>query len=159
MGGKRLGVRANRRGWAGVENKRVRVRGQEIRTREGKGKVKGGGRGSILVEEHPAVVEMKIWKGSGTVRWQSSGKNCCPGDHVASLLHRRADCLLWWSNERQIVSSREWESKKDGAEQRGEGSLREVNRHERAGSDEKPGAQTRERGVEEGALSAALPHS
>ena len=76
----------------GVENKRVRVRGQEIRTREGKGKVKGGERGSILVKEHPAVVEMKI--GSGTVRRQSSGENCSPGDHVASCLDRIADRLL-----------------------------------------------------------------
>lgn len=59
-GGKRLGVRVNRKGWVGVENKRVRVRGQEIRTREGKGKMKGGGWGSILLKEHPAVVEMKI---------------------------------------------------------------------------------------------------
>lgn len=59
-GGKRLGVIANRRGRVGAENKRVRVRGQEIRTREGKGKVKGGEWGSILVKEHPAVVEMEI---------------------------------------------------------------------------------------------------
>lgn len=59
-GGKRLGVMANRGGRVGAKNKRVRVRGQEIRTREGKGKVKGGGWGSILVKEHPAVVEMEI---------------------------------------------------------------------------------------------------
>lgn len=78
----------------GVENKRVRVRGQEIRTRGGKGKVRGGGWGSILVKEHPAVVEMEIWKGSGIVKRQSSGKNSFPGDHVASCLDRRADCLL-----------------------------------------------------------------
>lgn len=78
----------------GVENKRVGVRGQEIRTREGKGKVKGGGWGSILAKEHPAVVEMEIWKGSGIVRRQSGGENCFPGDHVASRLDRIADCLL-----------------------------------------------------------------
>lgn len=76
----------------GVENKRVRVTGQEIRTREGKGKVKGGGRGSILVKEHPAVVEMKI--GSGTERRQSSGENCFPGEHVASCSDRITDWLL-----------------------------------------------------------------
>ena len=78
----------------GVENTRVRVRGQEIRTREGKGKVRGGGRGSILVKEHPAAVEMKICKGSGGVKRQSSSENCVPGDHVASCLHRKADSLL-----------------------------------------------------------------
>lgn len=60
---------------------------------------------------------------------------------------------------KEIVSGKEQESEKDGAVQRGEGSLKEVNRHERAGSDEKPGTQTRERGVEEGALSTTLPHS
>lgn len=36
-GRKRLGVRTNRSGWVEVENTRVRVRGQEIGTREGKG--------------------------------------------------------------------------------------------------------------------------
>lgn len=59
-GGKRLGIRVSRKGWVGGDNKRVRVRGQEIRTREGKGEVTGGGRGSILVKEHPAAVEMEI---------------------------------------------------------------------------------------------------
>ncbi len=93
-GGKRLGVRANRSGWVGVENKRVRVRGQEIRTREGKGRVTEGEWGSILVKEHPAVVGMEIWKGSGIVRQQSSGENRFPGDHVASCLDRTADFPL-----------------------------------------------------------------
>lgn len=37
--------------------------------------------------------------------------------------------------------------------------MRVVNRHERAGNEETSGAQTRERGVEEEALSATLPHS
>lgn len=78
----------------GVENKRVRVKGQEIRTRKGKGKVKGGGRGSILLKEHPAVVgEIEIWD-SGIVRRQSSSENCSPGDHIASCLDGTADCLL-----------------------------------------------------------------
>lgn len=127
-GGKRLSVRANRRGRLGVENKRVRVRGQEIRTREGKGKVKGGRWGSILVKEHPSVIEMEVWKGSGTVRWHSSSENCFPVDNVGGCLHRTADSLLQRSKGRGIVSSRERE--KDRAEERGEGSLRVVNRHE-----------------------------
>lgn len=37
--------------------------------------------------------------------------------------------------------------------------MRVVNRHEQAGSEEMSGAQTRERGVEEEALPATLPHS
>lgn len=93
-GGKRLGVRVNGRVRVGVENNRVRVRGQEIRTREGKGRVKRGGWGSILEWEHPAVVEMEIWKGSGIARRQTGGENCSPGDHVASCSHGKADCLL-----------------------------------------------------------------
>lgn len=112
----------------GAENNRVRVRGQEIRTREGKGKVKGGKRGSVLVKEHPAVTEMEVWKSSGTVRRHSSGENCFPADNVGGGLHRAADSLLQRSKERGIVSGREQEN--DTAEGRGEGSLREVNRHE-----------------------------
>lgn len=67
-GGKRLWVRASRTRRVGLENKRVRVRGQQIRTREGKGEVKGGGWGSILAEEHPAGVEMEFFKCSGIER-------------------------------------------------------------------------------------------
>lgn len=71
---------------------------------------------------------MEVWKGAGTVRCHSNGENCFPVDHVAGCLHRMADSLLQWSKEREIVSSREHE--KHSAEERGEGSLREVNRHE-----------------------------
>lgn len=37
----------------------VRVRGQETGTREGKGKVSGGKRGSVLVKEHPSAARME----------------------------------------------------------------------------------------------------
>lgn len=49
--------------------------------------------------------------------------------------------------------------KRDGSEARAEGSLIDGERNDRALRYEKLGAQTRERGVEEGALSATLPHS
>lgn len=97
----------------------------------------------------------KVSKGSATVRCHSDRKNYSP--HVAGSSYEKADSLLQRSKERGIASRRERET--DEAVQRGEGSWREVNRHEWAGSDEKPGAQMRERGLEDGAPSATLPHS
>lgn len=38
----------------------VRVRGREIRKGEGKGRTRGKKGGSIPMQEHPAVLEMKI---------------------------------------------------------------------------------------------------
>lgn len=73
-------------------------------------------------------MEMKVLKGSATVRSHSSNKNSSPVDHVAGSLHRIADSLLRRSKEQGIVGRRERET--DEAEERGEGSLREVNRHE-----------------------------
>ena len=146
----------------GVENKRVRVRGQEIRTRGGKGKVKGGERGSILVKEHPAVKEMKIV--SGTVRRRSSGENCSPGDHVASCLDGAADRLLWESKEREIVKQEERAGEQErrsstergGRLTRGEetraspGVMRSQGHRRGSGGEEEE---------EEEAPSATLPHS
>ena len=109
------------------------------------------------MKEHPVVVRWEVSKGSGVAKRQSNSENGLPVDHVAGRLHRTADSLLWGSKEHKIIGCREREN--DRAEARGEGSSREVNGHERAGSDEKPGAQTRERGSEEGALSATLAHS
>ena len=109
------------------------------------------------MKEHPVVVRWEVSTGSGVAKQQSNSENGLPVDHVAGRLHRTADSLLWGSKEHKIIGCREREN--DRAEARGEGSSREVNGHERAGSDEKPGAQTRERGSEEGALSATLAHS
>lgn len=109
----------------GLKNKRVR--GQESRTGEGKGKVKGGRLGSILVKEHPIVIEIEAWKGAGTERCHSNGENGFPVDHVAGGLQRMADSLLRRSKAREIVRSTAHE--KHSADERGEGSLREVNRH------------------------------
>lgn len=78
-------------------------------------------------------------------------------DHEAGYCHRMENSLLQKSKERRITTR--MKQKRDGTEAREEGSLIEVNRNEWALRYEKLGAQTRERGMEEGDVSATLPHS